>query len=182
MPPRVGTEAANNLPEAASKPRPTYQKRGKDARGNASSIRRDLAVGGLDCCKFCNDWVCRLGGEIALGTAIRIWTDVEPRSPVWPFRCSKFYNILDGKATWPPYLAVGQRAATMKIVFSVFRPPPRPSTGGGGFVLPAHENTASRLGRLLFQVESAISDGVFPTPFLKEFRDATSTLARRCDR
>ena len=32
----------------------------------------------------------------------------------------------------------------MKIVFSVFRPPPRLSTGGGGFLLPAHENTASR--------------------------------------
>ena len=53
----------------------------------------------------------------------------------WPL-CCKFCNSWASPRHRPPFLAEGQRAATMKIVFSVFRPPPRPSTGGGGFSCP----------------------------------------------
>ena len=85
---------------------------------------------------------------------------------------------LDGKAKVRGQFSTRANGlATMAFVLFFVPSPPPAIAARWGFLLPVHEGTASGLGRLLFQIESAISDGVFPTPFLKEFRHATSTLA-----
>jgi len=156
LPPRIGTEAANSLPKAASNSRPTYQRGAGMPVGTAIDIRRSRGGRqsvGLVCCKFCNNWIRRLGGETAVGTASRISTDLNPRSPVSMLEFSNNRGfLLDGKAENPwPNPRHGRRGLLCWGSFSsLFRPPPWPSTGGGGFVWAGQSTTA--IAGLLLQI------------------------------